>query len=538
MLPIAITNQVRSHAMRSKVIVSFAAPLLAAALIGCGGGSTLTNTGGNGASTTPTSKWVYYDTNGHLAYKQFGSNGDRIMDFSSAGYGGGEVSLPTATVTRTVSPSGGDDTANIQSAIDAVSALALNSAGLRGAVLLQAGSYTVSTTLHISASGVVLRGSGSTATVIHMQPAATPYPLISIAGSGSPVATTVPTAITDTYVPSGTTTLHVANAAGLVAGTDIIIHRPVTASWVHFMGMDQLYEGGVQDTWIAVGSDSLTTQRTIKAISGNTITLDAPMSDSIDSTYENPPGATLNAYSFYGRITNVGVESLRAIAPAVYGVPDIPSYQLVIATNAMNVWINDLSAQDTLASIVIDTNCKQVTVSNIAITHTVTQSGSARFNEYYVNSSTQVLFDHVSSTANHMTFFGTSSATQGPTVLRNGSFIGDGNVEPHQRWSTGLLVENTTVTGGGLHLIDRGTDGSGHGWTIGWGVLWNSKADELIVQQPPGAQNWMIGCKGTKVTQAAPGSSTVLPEGASEEHGTPVTPSSLYDAQLQDRLSH
>src|SRR6516225_1500692 len=66
------------------------------------------------------SQWVHPGPDGKLVYKTT-SRGDRIMDFSSAGYMGGGVALPYVAVKRTVKPSGGaDDTAAIQDAIDAV----------------------------------------------------------------------------------------------------------------------------------------------------------------------------------------------------------------------------------------------------------------------------------------------------------------------------------------------------------------------------------------------------------------------------------
>jgi hypothetical protein len=67
-----------------------------------------------------SSQWVYPDSNGRLVYKTFKA-GDRIMDFSYAGYMGGGVGIPTVPVKKTVLPSGGDDTAAIQNAIDEVS---------------------------------------------------------------------------------------------------------------------------------------------------------------------------------------------------------------------------------------------------------------------------------------------------------------------------------------------------------------------------------------------------------------------------------
>src|SRR5262250_856614 len=54
------------------------------------------------------SQWVFVGPDGRLAYKTL-PRGDRIMDFSSAGYKGGGVALPVAPVSQTVSPSGADD---------------------------------------------------------------------------------------------------------------------------------------------------------------------------------------------------------------------------------------------------------------------------------------------------------------------------------------------------------------------------------------------------------------------------------------------
>src|SRR6266540_1694698 len=108
------------------------------------------------SSLAATSEWAHFDSSGRLAYKTL-PTGERIMDFSHAGYMGGGVALPTVPVKRTVKPSG-DDSEAIQKAINEVSALKLAE---RGAVLLAPGTFTCSNMLTIAASGVVLRGSGS-----------------------------------------------------------------------------------------------------------------------------------------------------------------------------------------------------------------------------------------------------------------------------------------------------------------------------------------------------------------------------------------
>jgi hypothetical protein len=505
------------------------------------------------APTAPASQWVYYDANGNLAYKPLDAQGDHIMDFSTAGYGAGGVAIPSIAAAVTLTPSGADDTSQIQTAINQVAAMTPNAAGFRGAVLLGPGNWSVSRSLTITTSGVVLQGSGSgasaaTNTVITMQAAATPYPLVVLGSSSAAPSYGATANITDTYVPAGTNTLTLSSVSGLSVGQSIMVRRPANAGWITFMGMNptQITPSGqcssAACSWISPSSTEFKTDRVITAINGNVITLDAPMSDSIDSTYES--GATVAAFTFASRIQNMGVENFRVITPvpATNLVPPTASYQLVTSYAVLNGWVRNLSAQDSLQAIVVDQWCKQFSVINVSLTHTVTQTDSAKFEDFYINGATQVLMDGISDTANNMYFFSTSSETQGPLVLRNGTFQGNTSIEPHQRWSTGLLVENTTVsaisggTAGAINLNDRGTDGTGHGWTMGWAVAWNDAAGSFLIQQPPGSENWCIGCVGTQKTAAPPGLTTVAPQGAIDSAGTQVFPASLYQAQLTQRL--
>lgn len=43
--------------------------------------------------------------------------------------------------------------------------------------------------------------------------------------------------------------------------------------------------------------------------------------------------------------------------------------------------------------------------------------------------------------------------------------------------------------------MNRGAMGSGHGWTMGWGVAWNNDAKTYVIQMPPGSANWGIGSR-------------------------------------------
>ena len=88
------------------------------------------------------------------------SLGNRIPDFSYCGYKAGEKAIPNAPVKIVVPLTNGDATSSIQNAINYVSKLAADNNGIRGAVLLQQGTYSVKGSLHFNTSGVVLRGSG------------------------------------------------------------------------------------------------------------------------------------------------------------------------------------------------------------------------------------------------------------------------------------------------------------------------------------------------------------------------------------------
>src|SRR3954470_17572188 len=94
---------------------------------------------------------------GKLAYVT-DQHGDRIPDFSTAGYKGGGEPIPDVPIRIVVLRRDGDSTARIQAAIDHVSSLPPDKNGIRGAVLLAPGRHEVAGGLTIAASGVVLRG--------------------------------------------------------------------------------------------------------------------------------------------------------------------------------------------------------------------------------------------------------------------------------------------------------------------------------------------------------------------------------------------
>ena len=92
------------------------------------------------------------------------------MDYSYCGYHRSEQPIPSAKVVTYVQPSGQDDAHTLQAAIDWVSQQKPDKqTGLRGAVLLSEGTFTISEPLRIHTSGVILRGSGRDKTILVMK---------------------------------------------------------------------------------------------------------------------------------------------------------------------------------------------------------------------------------------------------------------------------------------------------------------------------------------------------------------------------------
>jgi hypothetical protein len=477
------------------------------------------------------SQWAYFNASGKLAYKTT-DRGDRIMDFSFAGYMGGGAKIPHVPVKATVNPTGGDDSAAIQSAIDAVSKMNETS-GFRGAILLAPGDFHCDKTLTIETSGVVLRGSGVQAggTTIHM----TGSPHVCIAITGAMSSRTIGSAakITDGYVPSGATSFNVADASAFKAGDLVHIIRPVTPAWIAFMGMDKLVRDGKREHWI---SGQVKTERVIQAVTARQIVLDIPLSDSLDAKYLDPPGASVVKVAITGRISQVGVEDLQIVAMARAVGLEVPQQHGVHMGAVADGWLKDLKISDTVGTVEIGSGCTRVTVRDVSVTHSVATTSAAKPADFTVNG-TQILFQHCTSSGSNLFYFVTGGGVSGPNVLLDCTFQGNGHIQPHMRWATGLLVDSSKVPAGGIDFMNRGEMGSGHGWTIGWAVAWNCQAGSYVIQQPPGATNWAIGCMGKRQSSAMPfQKSPMLPDGIFDSHGVPVEPQSLYLAQLRDRL--
>jgi len=493
------------------------------------------------------SAWVHYGADGKLVYKTLNAKGDRIMDFSHAGYRGGGVAIPKVPVAMTIGPSGGDDTTAIQAAIDAVSKNPLAN-GTRGAVLLKAGAWKTTRPLTIASSGVVLRGSGAGAdgTVIDLTSAS--HVFLYIRGAGGAQGSGPKVTITDDYVPAGASSFTVSDGSAFKVGDAVLVGRPVTEAWIKYLGMDKLVRDGAQQSWLTAGS-VITWERTITALAGNKVTVDVPLSDSLDAAYVTPPGGSMQKYAAPGRISEVGLENLKVTAPvrtaAQAGEPGHGGSQFVEATNAADSWVKGVAGHNTVEGIHIEGGCTRITIEDTVIDHDPTDyfTASAPF-DYNINAG-QVLIHRSVSKGGNKIMTATTHHGIGPNAIVNFQASGtNSHIQPHLRWATGLLVDSTVSDSGGsgndsaIAFMNRGTAGSGHGWSIAWATCWNCTAPVILNQQPPGAMSWVIGGKAmpSPPTNAPGVPGAPMPDGIFESLNVPVAPNSLYLAQLCERL--
>lgn len=141
----------------------------------------------------------------------------------------------------------------------------------------------------------------------------------------------------------------------------------------------------------------------------------------------------------------------------------------------------------------------------------------------------QTLVSNCSATGGSFHSFMTQSLVAGPNAFVRCSATGAKvDAESHQRWATGTLYDN--VESPAISIQNRNNLGSGHGWSGANFVLWNCRARTYLVQNPPTAHNWAIGCTGSIGKPLVRGF-----HGIYLSAGRPVLPVSLYDQQLSER---
>ncbi len=493
----------------------------------------------NEASAQFTSQILYYENN-RLTYVSDEEH-NRIPDFSHAGYKGGGVPLPDVPVKITVDPVPGDNTAHIRNAIRFAENLPLDENGFRGAVHLNAGIYQVSGNITIRKSGVVLRGAGdgentvdNTILLVSDRVRGTVLTIGSENISWTQALPGTETNIITKRVPVGARNVEVEDASLFTIGDQIIIRHPSTQKWI-----DAVDGGGTEDAphW-QPGFHDIMYYREITGIRENIISVDAPVFNHLDKNLATSYIYKPDTEPF---VTNTGVENLRIIIQTAGPESESHAENGIFFQGVRNGWADRVSLlhfSHTGFGTRISSN---ITISNSkALEPHSRLTGGRRYNFNAHLFSNNILFKNVSSSDGRRSFISNGTTTASGIVFHNATSLrARGSSEGHQKWTHGLLFDHITfeepVHYNVLSLHNRGNFGSSHGWSAAHSVAWNVDAggNYIFIQKPPMAQNYGIGNQGNISGRGL----FDQPEGYIEGNNLLPNPVSLYQAQLDERLT-
>jgi hypothetical protein len=457
-----------------------------------------------------SNSWVRPSARNNLLYRH-DEMGVRICDFSRCGYKGGAVTLPQ--VSRLIEqdrwipvpPADGDDTAQIQEALDRVSQMPLNANGFRGVVQLGPGEYQVGqTTAYIDTSnnsqraalfirhgGVVLKGVGSRSVDTKIRATArTQYTLLSVEGPKGPsVVSEHVNHFADRVVPAGTRTFKLLDTTGLEPRDSIRITRPFTLNWISEIDMDKLgyriclpwpfqhvcVPVSMHENWKSTWH--LEFERKITRIEGKWITVDSPLPSTFEPQYG---GGFVQHIEWPERLQNVGIEDIYfdtdyASSPLFFRSTDEDhGWTAVRIRNTENAWVRNIIGKHFGFSLVeLSVGTRNITVAECEHSDPISKlKGDRRYPFHMEGGDHNLMVDLYSDDARHDFAFG--SLVPGPNAtVRCQTHESHADCGPHMKWSVGGLYDLIDVDGSwgatkrglvGINVQNRGRNSTGHGW--------------------------------------------------------------------------
>ena len=504
--------------------------------------------------------------------------GNVIPDFSTVGYHyGADLPLDTAA-TFTVNPSAtvedcietfdddagygyvcdADDTAAIQAAVDAVSAMDLDEAGIRGTVMLAPGTFFVGGTVSVMASGVILKGAGEDETTIWATHETYGQNTFEAGvGSSARPSESNRVAITDAYAPLGATTVH-CDSSGFAVGDSVVVEWAPTDAWIASIGMDAIPNCESVDfrddplcyDWVASGYLEAWEREVVEVLDDGVV---------LDVALVHPMDAALGDSSLYvqtwtngGRLSEIGFAdfTIKSIYDQAGGTleeegEEDHAYIFIKMDYVEHSWVSDVSCWHfVFACVQSNTWAKFTTVQRSSAYDPVSVITGGRRYSFSLEGQLTLWANNYARRGRHD--YVTGGVVLGPNVWVDCTAEhAYEDIGPHMRYATGQLYDR--VVGGQMRAWDRGNMGSGHGWSGAEIMFWNAyifssgHSENLVIQSPPGAKNYAIGAV---IDQAAPVvvsydgwevGPTVEP-GVVESLQMHVFPSSLYAAQKSARL--
>jgi hypothetical protein len=449
------------------------------------------------------------------------------LDYSYVGYHLSERQIPDVPVKVYVSHRDGDQSARIQQAIDAVARMSPDKrTGMRGAVLLAPGTYSLSRALRITTSGVVLRGTGTQATTLRKE-GYDRGAVVYVEGRND-------CRLTDTLTVSGpvalgASTLSVSGASipQLRAGAEVAITRPSTKAWIDLMGAGNFGGGAELGYWgWHPGEIDVTWTRTVTAVQGNRVTLDSPLSMALGAA-DGAPSRVMRV-TWPGRVSESGVENLciEAAYDARYPEGEDHAWDGVYIANAKNCWVRRVAFRYLAGSaVVIQRSGSQVTVEDCVSREPVSEIGGSR-RRTFLTFGERCLFQRLYAEEGINDFAAGMMAAGPNAFVQCESFNAHGFSGAVGPWATGLLYDCVDIDGNDIRLGNLKLEKYGTGWNTANSTAYQCSAAGIQADSlPDGSANYVYGCwaqfTGT---------------GWFDEANNHVQPRSLFAHQLAQRL--